>query len=321
MPPPVNLSALTPPPPQVLCMSRAALSILPCKHYPPSSLVETLTVPSSITGCGQPVPARFTLPPAATTSTPTRPGAAPDAAHTSSSSSNGGIVSVIPKGLGAPAAKVTTTGSTVDRILSVSVTSLSVIFEKNSNNNNNHDDKKASAPASGAAATAGGGATFPPPTPSPPSTAAETNTVPELSGAQLEQAMGLVLAGVSGAVSASRLRWGDVANLRIYYCCCDRGGPPAATSTTTGNGNGPYGTGGGRRPAHDPMLLDGAGGGIDEESVKRAAFLALARVTRERPAVTFVPVSGLEAGGVVSVHATAWDLDRLRTELWVRGSA
>ena len=103
--------------------------------------------------------------------------------------------------------------------------------------------------------------------------------------------------------------------------------------------------------------VEGGEGG--EEWLKRAFFLALAVATSERPAVTFVPVSGLPApastcdaaaaasaaasatdassdagaaaagnssagagaAAVMSVHATAWNLDRLRTEMWVRGQA
>lgn len=114
--------------------------------------------------------------------------------------------------------------------------------------------------------------------------------------------MSLVLAGAFGAVSAARLRWCDVANLRVYFSC----GPAAG------------GAGGGATPPSEAAV---EGRGLDEGSVKRAMFLALAGATRERPAVTFVPVSGLQDGAVLSVHATAWSLDRLRTELWVRGAA
>ncbi|CAN0390478.1 unnamed protein product [Ectocarpus sp. 13 AM-2016] len=108
--------------------------------------------------------------------------------------------------------------------------------------------------------------------------------------------MGLVLAGVSDAVSAARLRWHDVANLRVYYNA-RRHGPSGVAAAGSGGGD-----------------------GIEEGFLKRATFLALAGATRERPAVTFVPVSGLAGGAAVSVHATAWSLDRLRTELWVRGA-
>ena len=113
--------------------------------------------------------------------------------------------------------------------------------------------------------------------------------------------MSLVLAGAFDAVSAARLGWRDVANLRVYYCCC-----PVTTSTHSSGGS-------------EQKLLHR--GGVDEESVKTATFLALAGATRERPAVSFVPVSELQDGAVISVHATAWSLDRLRTELWVRGAA
>ncbi|CAN0377795.1 unnamed protein product [Ectocarpus sp. 12 AP-2014] len=116
--------------------------------------------------------------------------------------------------------------------------------------------------------------------------------------------MDLVLAGVSDAVSAARLRWHDVANLRVYYNT-RRHGPSAVAAAGSGGGGG--GSGGGSD-------------GIEEGFLKRATFLALAGATRERPAVTFVPVSGLGGGAAVSVHATAWSLDRLRTELWVRGA-
>lgn len=113
--------------------------------------------------------------------------------------------------------------------------------------------------------------------------------------------MGLVLAGAFDVISAARLMWRDVANLRVYYCC-------------------PFTTGTGGDATHaEEAARDG--GGVDEESVQRAVLLALAGATRERPAVTFVPVSGLQHGAVVAIHATAWSLDRLRTELWVRGAA
>ncbi|CBN78880.1 conserved unknown protein [Ectocarpus siliculosus] len=120
---------------------------------------------------------------------------------------------------------------------------------------------------------------------------------------ELEQAMSLVLAGVSDAVSAARLRWHDVANLRVYYNA-RRHGPSGVAATGTGGGGG----------------YSGGSDGIEEGFLKRATFLALAGATRERPAVSFVPVNGLGGGAAVSVHATAWSLDRLRTELWVRGA-
>ncbi|CAN0160397.1 unnamed protein product [Ectocarpus fasciculatus] len=277
---------------EVLCMSRAALSVLPCRHYPPSCRLETLSAsPSTATrGLEHPVPRRFIPTPspppisaAAVSASPEAPSASGGGSH---DSGVGGVevraaATCGESGVGGAkrvAARVMTTGSTVDRILTVAVSSLSIVCG---------DSCSASAAARETSIA--------------PNAAANANITPPLSGSQLEQAMGLVLAGLSDAVSASRLRWHDVANLRVYYNT-RRHRPSGVAATGSGGGGG------------------GGGGGIEEELLKRATFLALAGATRERPAVTFVPVSGLGDGAAVSVHATAWSLDRLRTELWVRGA-
>lgn len=316
-------------------MSRAALSILPCRHYPPTSLVETFSASPIAAAKGQacPVPARFVPPPATSVvSAPASMSTHPDVS-TTVSEGNTSNAPVAKEGAGgegpleegeAVFAKVTTTGSTVDRILGVCVSSLAITL--------GHDSG-----ATPAAATAEG--TPPVPTAiatTPHATSTDTDTAsttplhtatgsacsapssPDtkatgrcpscpLSGAHLERAMSLVLSGVSGAVSAARLRWCDVSSLRVYYRCCPF---PTAIATT-----------GEDRAIGKGALREKVAGGMDEELLKRATYLAMAAATRERPAVTFVPVKELEAGAVVSVHATAWSLSRLRTELWVRGAA
>ncbi|CAB1108934.1 unnamed protein product [Ectocarpus sp. CCAP 1310/34] len=271
---------------EVLCMSRAALSVLPCRHYPPSCRMETLSAsPSTATkGLDHPVPGRFIPTPPPPTSASALP-ASPEAPSAAGGGSHDGAVGGARMGAAAAceeggvgrakmvSARVMTTGSTVDRILSVAVSSLSIVCG---------DGCTASADGG---AGAGGAARE---TSVAPNAAANANITPPLSGSQLEQAMGLVLAGVSDAVSAARLRWHDVANLRVYYKA-RRHGPSGVAAAASGGGG---------------------SDGMEEGLLKRATFLALAGATRERPAVTFVPVSGLGGGAAVSVHATAWSLDR-----------
>lgn len=282
-------------------MSRAALSVLPCRCYPPSSRTEMLT-PSPFTTrerLAHPVPARF-IP--ANGSSGHATGAA------------GGGVGEARTDAVAVVANVTTSGSTMDRILGVAVSSLSITQHDGSKAAAAAAEGEASVPSSIATATddintaeSTGWAAVTEDSatngPSPSVTSKTTLPLRSLSETHFEQAMSLVLAGAFDAISAARLRWRDVANLRVYYCC------PATTST-----------GGDRAPGQGTAAVL-AGGGVHEEMVKRAMFLALAGATQERPAITFVPVSGLQNGAAVSVHATAWSLDRLRTELWVRGAA
>eukprot|EP00903_Cladosiphon_okamuranus_P015964 g14746.t1 len=288
---------------EVICMSRAALSALPCRYYPPSSSTKILTAYSFATSKGQthPVPARFI----------------PVSGSSSSASGNhiydaADEVGATRENATAVAAHVTTTGSTVDRILGVAASSLSIT----GHNGSNTSAAVAHGQAGASAWSITGGATtstYPAnrtgyteaaensatSRPIPPATSNATLPVRILSATQLEEAMSLVLAGAFDAVSAARLRWRDVACLRVYYFC--------RTTTSAGND-----------AALEPAWTDG--GGVDEELLKRATFLAIAGATRERPAVSFVPVSELQDGAVISVHATAWSLDRLRTELWVRGA-
>ena len=288
-------------------MSRAALSVLPCKSYPPSSRTGVLaTSPfTASNGHAHPVPARFI--PAGGNGAPIGGGGSCAAGHGVGATRTGAGAATV-------AAKVTTTGSTVDRILGVAVSSLSILLE--------HEDSNAAAAATHGDASVPSCSTAPATVdtsrsanstgcpkatddpamnrPSPAATSEATLPLRSLSATQLEQAMRLALAGAFDAVSAARLRWSDVASLRVYYCC------PATSSA-------------GSDAAPEQEALEG--GGVDEELLKRAVFLALAGATRERPAVTFVPVCGLQDGAVVGVHMTAWSLDRLRTELWVRGAA
>lgn len=147
--------------------------------------------------------------------------------------------------------------------------------------------------------------------------------VVDLSGTQLEQTLRLVLAGVSRAIFAARLRWCDVSNLRVYhqqhYHQASSEVPNVirtATAAATA------------AAAHDGKAAGTENGGQESNtadlaglSIERAFFLALAGVTPSRPAVTFVPVLGVAGGAHVCIHATAWNLDRLTTELWVRGAA
>ncbi|CAN0159193.1 unnamed protein product [Ectocarpus sp. 4 AP-2014] len=300
---------------EVLCMSRAALSVLPCRHYPPSCRMETLSAsPSTATkGLDHPVPGRFIPTPPPPTSAAAVP-ASPEAPSAAGGGSHDGAVGGARMGAAAAceeggvggakrvSARVMTTGSTVDRILSVAVSSLSIVCGNSCTASADVGGGRgggggaaavataaATAPAT-AAATAAAAAPAARETSIAPNAAANANITRPLSASQLEQAMGLVLAGVSDAVSAARLRWHDVANLRVYYNT-RRHGPPGVAATGSGGGG------------------DGSGG-MEEGCLKRATFLALAGATRNRPAVTFVPVSDLGGGAAVSVHATAWSLDR-----------
>lgn len=144
--------------------------------------------------------------------------------------------------------------------------------------------------------------------------------VVDLSRTQLEQALRLVLDEVSVAISAARLRWCDVSNLRVYYQQ-----PHQASSSEI-----PHVRPTAAAAAHDGKAAEVAGGERDCQAttadlggllLERAFFLALAGMTPARPAVTLVPVLGAAGGAHVCVHATAWSLDRLKTELWVRGTA
>lgn len=119
-----------------------------------------------------------------------------------------------------------------------------------------------------------------------------------LSAVQLERALTMVLSqGVSAAISAARLHWRDVSSLRVYFV--RRVGP-------------------GR---HRERCEDEEDGHQEEELIKRALFLALAATTPERPAITFVPVDALAGEAHVCVDATAWSIERLNTEMWVRGAS
>ena len=303
-------------PVQVMCMSRAALSILPCRQYEPRTRVESLAAPPSETTKGiqaAPVPGRFIPPPipaAAAAAPEPRPAETPTTLPGGGLKVNGVCAAVGAGGEGAASGKVTspatttsvtTTGSTVDRVLAVAVSSLSVVLGRDG-----CCDGTGSAEAGASNATA-----------SAADAAAAAGPACVLSGAQLEQAMGLVLAGIYGVVAAARLRWSDVANLRVYYHApVVAPAAPAAPAAAATTGTTTTGTDTG-----DSKTMHGTRGGVDEEMIKRATFLALAGATKERPAVTFVPARALDSGAAVSVHATAWDLDRLRTELWVRGAA
>ncbi|KAG5176959.1 hypothetical protein JKP88DRAFT_202739 [Tribonema minus] len=57
---------------------------------------------------------------------------------------------------------------------------------------------------------------------------------------------------------------------------------------------------------------------IDGVLLRECVLLALGGLTRERPAITLIPVAGLEPGAVAVLHMTALDLPKLRTELWVQ---
>lgn len=311
-------------------MSRAALALLPCKYYPPSSRRAILRPP---TGTGYPVPAEFIPPPLA---------AREGGGGGGSDSAEATILA-------------TTTGSIVDRILCMTQSSLSLVAAAGGGAAVAGDDDceetllqegcgatiKNNVPAAAAATPVASAAVA-----SPASIA--------LSGTQLEQAVGLLLAGISDAVAAARLRWRDVSHLRVYYVVASdlsssgRARAPRAVvarekmpPSACGKPQAPQAPQAGAAAAAAAGVLhsggealarvegyycsDGArfkGGEREwEELLKRATFLALASCTRERPALTFVPVSGLGPGTMLGVHATAWSLDRLRTELWVRGAA
>lgn len=412
---------------QVVSVSRAALSLSPCKHYPPSTRRETLVQPR-VTAC--PVPLRFAR-------------------------GTGEVPETRDAGRGASVAvtdvSVTTTGSTIDRILCVVESSLCVAApacapagagcgraedpeDRDRGNDvdgdglsiDHHHQRSSSSSSSGVPPTGGVGAVsassvgvgvgagagnisdgdcdgcavtdgaavgvtvagtvainkeaFQRPEPSPlsssysrpvrarkspehinsssrsgeggspcdtreagseaksthctapaPSAAAAAASLFALSGAQLEQAVGVAMSGISDALSGARLRWRDVSHLRVYYSVGlsgDRWSGDHAFNNAEGerlHARGETGTTLRARCEDDVKTIAKPCGGTPvgnrEELLKRAAFLALAARTRERPAVTFVPVSGLAVGAVVSVHATAVNLDRLRTEMWVRGAA
>lgn len=138
--------------------------------------------------------------------------------------------------------------------------------------------------------------------------------VADLSAAQLEQALRMLLDEVSKAISAARLRWNDVSSLRVYFSQPDQ--PLFHTPPEVGPDNGGVD---GLSAAADREGSKASGN--PEGSIERAFLLALAGQTRARPAVSLVPVSDMGGGTLVCVHATAWSLERLKTELWVRGAS
>lgn len=147
--------------------------------------------------------------------------------------------------------------------------------------------------------------------------------VADLSAAQLEQGLGVLLDEVSKAISAARLRWSDVSNLRVYFS--KPGQPLSHMPPNIGPDSG--GVDGRPSAASAASAASVAAGqegsrasGDREGSVERALLLALAGRTRARPAFTLVPVPDMGGGALVCVHATAWSLERLKTELWVRGA-
>ena len=266
-------------------MSRAALSVLPCQYYEPRTRVESLAAPpSSGTTKGvqaAPVPGSFIPPPtpAAAAAPKTRP------VETRTTLPGGGKVKGVCAAVGAggegaasgkvtsPATttSVTTTGSTVDRVLAVAVSSLSVVLGRDGcgDGTSTAEEGASNATASDAVGAAAGPACV-------------------LSGAQLEQAMGLVLAGIYGVVAAARLRWSDVANLRVYYHApVVAPAAPAAPAAAATTGTTTTGTDTG-----DSKTMHGTRGGVDEEMVKRATFLALAGATRRGRRLRLYPPAG-----------------------------
>jgi enamine deaminase RidA (YjgF/YER057c/UK114 family) len=67
------------------------------------------------------------------------------------------------------------------------------------------------------------------------------------------------------------------------------------------------------RVYHTP-LTDGA-------ALKESLLLALRSLTRERPALSVVPVVQLQPGALLALQFCALDLPKMRTELWVRRDA
>lgn len=393
-------------------MSRAALSVLPCRHISSFSRLELVAQPATWTvGC--PIPDHLTLPTSKTD-------------KSISAADGSGEVELV--GLSA-----TTTGSVVNRIVCSAFCSLSLSAstasgassangsivngesgrngdvmskrfgekirkdascmawgDKNalaapipqekkntpctstSGHDDGNDDGRTTADCSqdGCAGDGGDGDGSGAPSPvvvqDPKSIDTNWNiTTSSLSGAQLEQAMRLVLSGISDVVKSARLKWRDVAHLRVYYIVTSNTRPPSPSPVVGVGSNAACGVKSSTTPAEvtakAPVIVgarlvvpqgdrnipltqaksvfatdnfincvcdmnraaaQGISGGGEEDLLKRAMFLALASITRERPAVTFVPVMGLDGseGVILSVHATALSLDRLKTELWVRGA-
>lgn len=254
-------------------MSRAALSLLPCKYYPPSTRYETLTrSPAGGSPCS--VPALYA------------------SLLQASERSGGDRYRADPRVFSA-----TTSGSTVSGILCVLGSSVSVhavsdagITSSNRPNGNFDDDVNSDKRGSTTVCEE----------PCPTEIPDFGDIV--LSGARLERALMLTLEGISEAISSARLKWRDVSHLRVYY----RGQVGRPDGWSSSGRAGDYG---------------GGGCSDEEELLKRAMYMALASTTTERPAITFVPVNGLKAvDDIVNIHTTAWNLGRLRTELWVRGA-
>lgn len=284
-------------------MSRAALSLLPCKYYPPSTRYETLTRPPA-RGSSCPVPALYA--------------SLLQASERGNSSSGGDRCKAK-----TTVTSATTSGSTVDRILCVLGSSISVRagakrhsggemsddgVTTSNRSNGNVDDGTADGGGISDERGRGQGSTTVCGEPCPRKIIPAFGDV-IFSGARLERALVLALEGISEAISSARLKWRDVSHLRVYYrrqvvrpdgCLSSEGALWAGDRDREGCGGGGYGD--------------------EEELLKRAMHLALASMTPERPAITFVPVNELEAvDDFVNIHTTVWNLDRLRTELWIRG--
>lgn len=288
-------------------MSRAALSVLPCKFYPPVSRSEILAPPRTT---GLLLPLTFT-PEAFAARVDGR-----DRDYQEDQHGNGNDSSASVRKKGGLVARAITVGSTVDRILCAASCSLCVT------------PQGASATLARAMESSSKGAATAEPTSvsgvnekslvdvvdgqqsSSGSLERACSThdghlLTALSATQLEKAAALTLCGVADAVSTARLGWGNVANLRVYYCSRQGADHSFTDGTAPKEGGGDVST---------------DGDDAKEVQLEKAMLLALSTLTRERPAMTFVPVCSLAEEALVCVHATAWDLDRLRTELWVRGA-
>lgn len=292
-------------------MSRRALSLLPCLSYtPPSASAVQLGKPSCLCGRNPSTTGAGT-----DTTLPIPPHLLPwhttryQQAHASPSVG----VPTWPTELhtGNLSFSIATTGSTVDRVLCVAESSLTInAMEGGASKTSSYGLESSAAGLSSKAAGSSEWTTDG----SNSDSVAEVIGTNSVSAAQLEEALLMVFDALAGAIATARLKWRDVASLRVYFHRHHPSHPKDdAISTGAPDGDARKMTGLGRG--------NGEGSEQQEELLRRAVFLALAGTTRERPAVTFVPVAGMAKGARVSIHATALSLDRLRTELWVRDAA
>lgn len=268
-------------------MSRAALSLLPCKYYPPSTRYETLTRPPAGGSSCSVTDLYASLLQASERSDGDRYGATPRSfSATTSGSTVNGILCVLCSSVSVHAgASRHSSGKVSDAGVNNSIHS-----KGDSDDDITRDKRESKTVCEELCAT----------------------EIPSfgdivLSGARLERVLMLTLEGISEAISSARLKWRDVSHLRVYY----RGQVVRLHGWSSS----------GEAGDTDRESYDGGGCSDEEELLKRAMHLALASTTPERPAITFVPVSELEAvGDIVNIHTTAWNVDRLKTELWVRGA-